>query len=54
MTKYVVIELTTAQLDDLLSNKVNKMSPVIDYIRYNVEDKETYVENNYNHPDKEW
>lgn len=49
-----VVELSSKQLDELLSNKVSLMTPVIDYIRNNVEDKETYVENNYNYPDKEW
>lgn len=36
--KKVKVELTLAQLDDLLSNKISKMIPVIEYIRKNVEE----------------
>ena len=35
MTK-VRVELTIAQLDDLLSNRISKMKPVVYFIRDNV------------------
>ena len=39
----VVIELTLKQLDDLLSNKVSQMKPVIEFIRDNVIKPEDYI-----------
>ncbi|MFA5132886.1 MAG: hypothetical protein WC444_06195 [Candidatus Paceibacterota bacterium] len=42
-TNKVVVELTLKQLDDLLSNRVSQMKPVIEYIRDNVQDVEDYI-----------
>jgi len=39
----VIIELTTEQLDNLLSNRISEMKPVIDYIEHNVISKKAYL-----------
>jgi len=41
--KKVIIELTTEQLDDLLSNRRRKMAPVIGFIQENVVTKKDYL-----------
>jgi len=43
MEKKVIIELSLKQLDDLLSNRISKMKPVVYFIMDNVEDKEQYL-----------